>query len=221
MKKPDPANQDNRTSSILYKAAMIVRRLVIPGFVITVHLVLIFTITISIKETQKQTDTTIFKMVDVEEFIPPPEPEPEKEEKKEIKKEDVVEVSTQPDIAETIIETDKEVIETEKAPNPAEIDYLPQHRISVAPDLPDEEILSQVIYPVLAKKQKIQGVVVYLELYIDKNGIIRNIKILKDPGYGFGQAAVDALDGIECTPAKANEVPVAVKYRYAVRFTLK
>jgi protein TonB len=220
MNKPDPADNPRKSilSNLLYKAAVIVRKTAIPAFVVIIHLVLIFTITISIEEAQKQADTTIFKMVDVEEYIPPPEPE--KEEKKEVKKEDVIEVPSQPDIAETIIQTEKQVVQTEKAPDPMEIEYLPQHKISVAPVFPTEQILSRIKYPVLLKKQGIEGVVI-LELYIDKYGIIRNIKVLKDPGYGLAQAAIEALDGIRCEPAKANGVPVAVRFRYPIRFMLK
>lgn len=222
MNKSGPVKnpRENIINSLLYNAAVIIRKTAIPIFVAAIHLVLIFTITISIEEAQKQADTTIFKMVDVEEYIPPPEPEPEKEEKKEVKKEDVIEVPSQPDIAETIIQTEKQVVQIEKAPDPMEIEYLPQHKISVAPVFPTELILSQIKYPVMANKQRIEGVV-YLELYIDKDGIIRNIKVLKDPGYGLAQAAIEALDGIRCEPAKANGVPVAVRFRYPIRFTLK
>ena len=46
-------------------------------------------------------------------------------------------------------------------------------------------------------------------------------EILKDPGYGFGEAAVKALKDIKCIPAKTNGVPVAVRIRYPVRFKLR
>ncbi|MBQ6779669.1 MAG: energy transducer TonB [Treponema sp.] len=59
-----------------------------------------------------------------------------------------------------------------------------------------------------------------LELFIDKNGAIKNIKVLKDPGHGFAEAAVAALTGITCIPAKANEKNCAVRYRYPIKFTL-
>ncbi|MBN2531484.1 MAG: TonB family protein [Spirochaetales bacterium] len=222
MNIPDPtiSSQENGIRRLIFKTAVIVRKLVIPVFVVILHLVLILTITISVEESRKQADTTIFKMVDVEEYIPPVDPEPEKEEKKEIKREDVVEVPSQPDIAEIIIQTEKEVVETENASDPMEIEYLPQHKISVPPVFPTEQILAKVKYPVLANKQRIEGVV-YLELYIDKYGIIRKIVVLKDPGYGLARAAIEALEGITCEPAKANGVPVAVRFRYPIRFKLK
>jgi protein TonB len=86
--------------------------------------------------------------------------------------------------------------------------------------MPAEEIRKRIKYPPLANRQKIEAVV-FLELYIDKNGDIRNIVVLKDPGYGFAEAAVEALEGMKVEPAEANGIPVAVRYRYPIRFKLK
>lgn len=188
-----------------------------------VHVVLILTITISTGAKEKRKDNSIFKMVDVQEYIPP---EPVKKiEKvsppKKILQETQIEVVNQDDIADEIILTEKEVVEVEVASTVAEvIDYLPQHKISDPPGIPTKEILKNIIYPVLANKQKIEGVV-YLELYIDKTGTIRNINVLKDPGYGLAEAAVNAISGLRCSPALANGEAVAVRFRYPVRFKLK
>lgn len=165
------------------------------------HLILILTINWEKSYIQQKIDNTIFKMVDVKEYIP---------EKK--KKEEVI-VTKQEKVVEDVIETKNEVIEIED-------EYLPQHMISEMPVIPIELLNSKKVYPPLANKQGIEGVV-FLELYIDQKGKIRNIVILKDPGYGFGEAAVKALEGIKCIPAKSNGVPVAVKIHYPVRFKLK
>lgn len=187
------------------------------------HLILILTITINTGEKEKRQDNSIFKMVDIKEYIPP---EPVKDEPpkapppKKINPDTQVEVSKK-DVAEEIIETEKEVIEVEEVAADVEaIEFLPQHKISDPPGIPTSEILSRIEYPVLANKQKIEGVV-YLELYIDQKGNIRNIDILKDPGYGLADAALEALEGIVCRPALANGNPVAVRFRYPVRFKLK
>ena len=100
-----------------------------------------------------------------------------------------------------------------------EIEYLPQHKISAVPVIPSREVLARIVYPPMALKQGIEAVV-YLELYIDSAGLIKKIKVLKDPGHGFAQAAVSALQGLSCIPANANGKNVAVKYRYPVKFTL-
>jgi protein TonB len=96
------------------------------------------------------------------------------------------------------------------------------HKVSVAPVFSEREILRSLVYPPIARRAGIDGIV-YLELFIDKLGTIRQISILKeDPaGKGFGEAAVKAFQGITCAPAQANGVPVAVRYRYPVRFKLR
>jgi protein TonB len=101
-----------------------------------------------------------------------------------------------------------------------EPDYLPQFRITDVPIVPAKAVLARIEYPPLAAKQGIEANV-FLELFIDDTGKIRKITVLKDPGYGFAQAAIAALSGIACTPAMVDGQPVAVRFRYPVRFTLK
>ncbi|HNY21606.1 MAG TPA: energy transducer TonB [Treponemataceae bacterium] len=82
-----------------------------------------------------------------------------------------------------------------------------------------QTILSRIEYPAMAMKQGIEGVV-YLELFIDEAGLIRKISVLKDPGHGFAEAAIAAITGLRCKPASANGRPVAVRFRYPVRFAI-
>lgn len=156
----------------------------------------------------------ILKLVDIEEYVPPVIPPVEKK---------VALVQNRPDSAEKIIETEEEIIEIEDTNNIIEESkepvYLPQHKISQIPTIPSKEVLSRIVYPPMALRQNIEAVV-YLELYIDSEGLIRKIQILKDPGHGFAEAAVAALEGIQCSPARANGTSVAVRFRYPVRFTL-
>lgn len=189
-----------------------------------VHIIIILTVSIKSGEKEERKDTTLFKMVDVKEYVTPP---PVKVlPKKVIPKEKVI-IPIQDDVADVIVETKKEVVEIEEdeveivdVVEEVVIDYLPQHKISVPPGIPTKEILSRIIYPPLANRQKIEGVV-YLELYIDNTGVIRDINILRDPGFGLAEAAVIAITGLVCSPAEANGLPVAVRFRYPVRFKLK
>lgn len=156
----------------------------------------------------------ILKLVDVEEYIPPPAAPAEN-----------TVVYNQPEASESVVETEKEIIETSDSsygtvPVEAEPVYFPQHKISVIPDIPTETILARIEYPPIALRQGLEGVV-YLELFIDQAGKIRKISVLKDPGFGFAEAAVAAIDGVTCKPAMANGEPVAVRFRYPVRFSLK
>jgi len=100
-----------------------------------------------------------------------------------------------------------------------DIEYLPQHLVSTVPVIPTEELLARISYPPRALRQGIEGVVI-LELFIDKSGAIRKVGVIKDPGYGFADAAVAAIRGLSCEPARANGLPVAVRFRYPVRFTV-
>lgn len=154
----------------------------------------------------------IFKLVDIEEYTPPPPPPPDVP---------VTTVVNQSKAAEQIVETENIVLEDKAGSTPQlEPEYLPQHKISVIPAIPSAAILDRIIYPPVALRQGIEGIV-YLELFIDETGQIRKIEVLRDPGYGFAEAAISALNGIVCSPAMANGTPVPVRFRYPVRFTLK
>lgn len=182
------------------------------GLVIAIHIIVLVCVRFSVKEAalEEEIDAEIFKLVDVEEFVPPPPPPPV------IEKKEVVVNSVK--ASETIQETEKEVVEVEEEVS-VEIEYVPQHKISVVPEIPTKAILSKIEYPKMAMKQGIEGVV-YLELFIDEAGNIRKVNVLKDPGYGFAEAALAALDGITCKPALVNDRPVAVRFRYPIRFVL-
>lgn len=168
-------------------------------------------------ETVDFREADVFKLVDLQEYAPPVQEAP-----KPPVKEKVTTVKNQPKASERIQETEDEVVVEKDNPPPAEFnesDFLPQHKISSVPVIPIREVLSKMEYPPMALRQGIEAVV-YLELFIDKNGAIKNIKVLKDPGHGFAEAAVAALSGVMCIPARANEKNCAVRYRYPIKFTL-
>lgn len=163
------------------------------------------------KESAFDPEAAVFKLVDVEEYVPPP---PETAVRK---------VMEQPKAAENVVETKETVVEVKDVSEliiPAEPDYLPQHKISEVPAIPTKTILDRIEYPPIPRRQGIEGVV-YLELFIDETGAIRKVNVLKDPGFGFAEAALKAMEGIRCEPAKANGKAVAVRFRYPVRFSLK
>jgi len=190
-----------------------------------VHVLLFAFLYIPAGERELREDPTVFKVVDIDLYTPspvqPPEPPPKPEQPP---------LPPQETITEKIEETEKPVQET-PAPAPPSVpipapskfdepEYLPPHKISVPPKVPVDQVLRQLIYPPQANRQRIEGVV-YLELFIDREGVIRKIEVLKDPGYGLAEAAVKAFQGVRCTPAEANGVPVAVRYRYPIRFKLR
>lgn len=168
-------------------------------------------------EEQDFIETKVFKLVDVQEYLPPP-PKPKSAPKREAELAEHKEPKASEKIEEKKEEIAKEQQKQEAEPEPF-ADYVPQHKISKAPAFPSKKILSRLSYPQMAKKQKIEGVVV-LELFIDSKGKVVKINVLKNPGYGFAEAAVAAFNGIDCVPALINGKPCAVRYRYPVRFKL-
>ena len=179
-------------------------RLFIFAFALLLHVAAICFFSIKQKEEEIETvdfsQADVFKLVDVQEYT---KPEPESNEI----------VVKQPKASERVLETEKKVKDFDESA------FLPQHKISSVPVIPIREVLSKIEYPPMALRQGIEAVV-YLELFIDSKGAIKNIKVLKDPGHGFAEAAVAALKGIICVPANANGKNVAVRYRYPIKFTL-
>ena len=160
----------------------------------------------------------VMRLMDVQEELPPPPPPP-------IRPPEITQTTNEA-IAETMIETD-EIPPPVTAPVqnyvvPEQIEYLPQHRISTLPVLPEDEIVRAMVYPPIARRSNIEGTV-FLELFIDRQGNVRDVRILREnpPDRGFGEAAVNAFRGIRGRPAEANGEPVAVRFRYNLRFTLR
>ncbi|MDR1210819.1 MAG: energy transducer TonB [Spirochaetaceae bacterium] len=104
----------------------------------------------------------------------------------------------------------------------AGVEYLPMHLVSKPPSFSDDAIRNRLSYPPQALRFNIEGLV-YLELFVDRDGAVRRITILREdpPGRGFGQAALRAFEGLTGVPAEANGIPVAVRYRYPLRFTIR
>jgi protein TonB len=192
------------------------------------HILLLLFLIFDIEITQIIPDppVTVMKLADIQEYAPPPPPPP-------------VATATTPSTVETIAEEIIEVeeLEPEVAVGAASTaastgpawgtgtvgpNYLPQSRISVPPQFDTRELQNRTIYPPIAQRSGIEGGVV-LELFIDNEGVVRNIAVLRETpeGRGFAEAAVRAFQGMRATPAQANGQDVAVRYRWPVRFTLK
>jgi protein TonB len=96
------------------------------------------------------------------------------------------------------------------------------HRISTPPVFSERDILRALVYPPIPLRSGLEGIV-YLDLFIDREGLVRRITILREdpPDRGFGEAAVKAFEGMRCKPAEANGQAVGVRYRYPVRFRIR
>lgn len=78
----------------------------------------------------------------------------------------------------------------------------------------------RIPYPEEAKKAGVEGPVV-MDLLIDKAGRVRKVDLVKGPGFGLNEAAVQALQKFEFLPGQVGGDAVAVKIRYTYRFVLE
>lgn len=108
----------------------------------------------------------------------------------------------------------------ESASTNTEPDYVPQFKLSQLPVISEKEFRARVVYPPLAAQQGIEAKVTLL-IFTDATGKIRKVTVLKDPGYGFAEAAVKALEGMMVRPAEIDGKPVATQFRQNIPFTLK
>jgi len=165
----------------------------------------VFTIKIVVNVPAERPD--VMKLADIREEAPPP-PRPI--------------YNASPAAAERVVESD-DAESGETLSGPGEIiDFLPMHLVSHLPRFSEEELKRRVIYPPIAERSGLEGTV-YLEIFVDREGVVRSVAILKEdpPDRGFGEAAVKAFQGFRGSPALANGKEVAVRYRYPVRFALK
>lgn len=114
-----------------------------------------------------------------------------------------------------IVEAPKEekiVVEEEALPPPDEF---------VAFEEPPAPIsLPQPKYPEMARKAGVEGMVI-LNVLIDKNGKVRDIRVIKGIGAGLDEAATEAARQSTWTPAIQNHKPVAVWVSLPMRFKLR
>lgn len=89
-------------------------------------------------------------------------------------------------------------------------DVLPPVKVSATEPLYTED----------ARKARIQGVVI-VQAVIDKDGNVRNVKVLKGLPSGLDQSAVDAIKQWKFKPSTRNGEPVAVYYNLTVNFRLQ
>jgi len=88
-----------------------------------------------------------------------------------------------------------------------------------------EYIYEHLIYPEEASKKGIEGQVV-LQFIVETDGSITDIRVVRDIGFGCGQAAVDVVEswnqmGEKWRPGHQRGRPVVVLYTLPVKFKLE
>ncbi|MCL2175229.1 MAG: energy transducer TonB [Treponema sp.] len=189
-------------------------RLIIIIITAGIHLAVIFFLVFDTEKIYYETseDAKVMRLLDLEEHPPPPPPEPE--------------IPVVEEIAEIIIETDTEPVQTVVGAGTLTFnidDFLPAHRVATTPVFDDDIIASEIIYPPIALRSGIEGRVI-LDLFVDRSGTVQRITILREEpeGRGFGEAAIRVFTGRKGKPAvTAAGEPVSCRYRYPVTFRIK
>jgi len=188
-------------------------RLIIIIFTAGLHLAVIFLLVFDTDKVYQELseDAKVMRLLDLEELPPPPSPDPE--------------IPVVEEIAEIIIETDVEPVQTVVAAGTLTFntdDFLPAHRVASTPVFDEETIASEIIYPPIALRSGIEGRVI-LDLFVDRFGIVQRVTILREEpeDRGFGEAAIRVFTGRKGRPATANGEPVSCRFRYPVTFRIK
>ncbi|WP_340103503.1 energy transducer TonB [Rhodohalobacter sp. 8-1] len=83
-----------------------------------------------------------------------------------------------------------------------------------------ESLYGEIKYPRAAARSGIEGRV-FIQFVVDKDGNVRDEKVLRDIGGGCGEAALEAVREVKFTPGKKDGVAVNVQYSMPVTFKLE
>ena len=80
--------------------------------------------------------------------------------------------------------------------------------------------LNPPVYPKFARRMGKEGRVL-LSMLIDETGRLIEVRVIEKAGYGFDEAALEAVRSSLFKPALENGVPISCRARMAIRFQLK
>lgn len=94
--------------------------------------------------------------------------------------------------------------------------FAPLYRVTQPPRLLQP---LKPTYPSRAREFQKEGIVI-LEVDIDLQGRVISARIIEEPGWGFGEAALKAIQNAAFSPAKIDATAVPVRYRIPIRFQM-
>jgi len=123
-------------------------------------------------------------------------------------------------IQNTLIDSSKLIAESEPAQEEIKTDELVF--IEAPQEMPEpvdgwNSLYKKIVYPEIARKQKASGTVT-LSVYIDKNGDVISIEILKSAHPALDKAAEDAVYELKFKPGKQEGRPVDTRIAVPVKF---
>lgn len=97
--------------------------------------------------------------------------------------------------------------------------YKPFAQVMPEPEGGIEGIYAKIKYPEEAQKAGVQGKV-YLLIYINENGGVDDVKVLKSLGAGCDEAAIRAIKETKFSPGQDNGAAIKVKLSLPITFKL-
>jgi TonB family protein len=99
------------------------------------------------------------------------------------------------------------------------VDGMPPLRVGGDVKAPVVLYRVEPIYSADARANRVSGIVI-LEAVIGKDGLVKNVRVLKPLPFGLDQAAVDAVQQWQFKPGTLNGEPVDVIFNLTVNFKL-
>lgn len=98
--------------------------------------------------------------------------------------------------------------------------YLPFAEVMPQPIGGMESLYKHISYPEMAKNAGVEGKV-YVLVFINQQGHVDDVKVLKGIGGGCDEAAVNGIKEIRFSPGKQGGQPVKVKLSLPIDFKLR
>ena len=98
--------------------------------------------------------------------------------------------------------------------------YLPFAEVMPQPVGGMESIYKHISYPEMAKNAGVEGKV-YVLVFINQQGHVDDVKVLKGIGGGCDEAAVNGIKEVKFSPGKQGGQPVKVKLSLPIDFKLR
>jgi protein TonB len=163
----------------------------------------------------------------------PPEP-PKEQPKKKVTRRRTSRVpipDPTPDEPEPITAEEADFVETEMAQTTTEFVVgmptggppvvVEEGPMRVGGEIQEPTLISRVnpVYPELARRARLEGPVI-LQAIIDRQGVVKEVEVLRGLGLGLDEAAVEAVSQWQYTPTFYNGRPVEVILTVTVIFEL-
>lgn len=104
-------------------------------------------------------------------------------------------------------------------PVPDDAAYLPFAEVMPEPEGGIPALYKKIKYPNIAKLSGLEGKV-YVLIYVNENGGVDDVKVVKSLGGGCDEAAIDAIKQTKFSPGKNKGIAIKVKLSLSVNFKL-